>query len=169
MLEALERHQVRYVLIGGAAAEARGWRGLTEDIDIPPKPDRDNLQRLADALNELDARFLVDGYPDGFPIPGGLDHSTFQRQQWLNLVTRHGRVDVAMSPDGIPGGYQELRMSATRETMPDTGVSVLVSSARDIVRSKTAAGRVKDEQQLPDLRRDLRVEPDGPENGLGVE
>jgi hypothetical protein len=140
-----------------------------QDIDITPNPERENLQRLADALNELDARFLVDGYPDGFAIPGGLDRRSFPSQQWLNLVTRHGRVDVAMSPSGIPGGYRELRLSATREAVPRTDVTVLVSSARDIVRSKTAAGRVKDQLQLPELIRDLGVESANPGHGLELE
>jgi hypothetical protein len=50
---------VRYVVIGGAAAEARGWRGRSLDIDVVPAPDESNLDRLAVALNELDARLAV--------------------------------------------------------------------------------------------------------------
>ena len=43
LLAALERNQVRYIVIGGAAAEARGWRGRTVDVDIVPQSEPVNL------------------------------------------------------------------------------------------------------------------------------
>lgn len=78
-LETLEEHGVAYVLIGGAAAQTRGWRGDTEDIDVTPRNDRDNLERLAAALTQLGAPYRVDEtrYPDGFDPPGGLDARSF--------------------------------------------------------------------------------------------
>ena len=56
-------------------------------------------------------------------------------------------------------------MSATRERVRDTNISVLVCSAKDIVRSKREAARGKDRDQLPGMRADMGVEADGPENG----
>jgi predicted nucleotidyltransferase len=57
ILETFERHDVRYVVIGGAAAQARGWSEPTDDIDVTPERSEANLARLADALHELDAGF----------------------------------------------------------------------------------------------------------------
>ncbi len=37
IVAALERHRVEYVVIGGAAAQARGWPEPTDDIDFTPE------------------------------------------------------------------------------------------------------------------------------------
>ena len=55
ILETLERHHVNYVLIGGKAAQSHGWTGETRDLDITPQTTDDNLDRLARALDELEA------------------------------------------------------------------------------------------------------------------
>jgi hypothetical protein len=36
IMAALERHNVEYVVIGGAGAQARGWPEPTDDIDLTP-------------------------------------------------------------------------------------------------------------------------------------
>jgi predicted nucleotidyltransferase len=80
ILDALERHEVRYVVIGGAAAQARGWQEPTDDIDVTPERSEDNLTRLAAAVAELDAGFRVDPmrYPDGYLPLDGIDARTFR-------------------------------------------------------------------------------------------
>jgi hypothetical protein len=60
ILQALERHEVQYVVIGGAAAQARGWTEETDDLDVTPERSEGNLSRLAAAVEELDAGFRVD-------------------------------------------------------------------------------------------------------------
>lgn len=154
ILRALERHGVRYVLIGGAAAQTRGWRGVTLDVDITPAQDPDNLERLARALDELDARFRVDRYPDGFRPPGGIDAGTLTGQVNLAFVTRHGPLDVALLPDGT-GGYEDLAKHATRRRVAQTRIAARVASADDILRSKMAADRAKDRDVLQQMRSDF--------------
>jgi hypothetical protein len=82
IIAAFERHDVAYVVIGGAAARARGWPDQTEDVDLTPERSKENLSRLADALEELEAGFRVDQrrYPAGFRPPGGIDWRTFRSQ-----------------------------------------------------------------------------------------
>jgi len=46
----LHAHRVAYVLIGGLAAVVHGSPFPTEDADITPDDDRQNLDRLAAAL-----------------------------------------------------------------------------------------------------------------------
>ena len=60
ILEVLERHRVSYVLIGGIAAVTRGAQLLTEDVDITPARDAENLGRLAGARRELGASIRID-------------------------------------------------------------------------------------------------------------
>ncbi len=52
----LARHKVAYVLIGALAARLQGFPRMTADADITPARDRENLDRLAAALSELNAR-----------------------------------------------------------------------------------------------------------------
>jgi hypothetical protein len=107
ILAALERHQVRYVVIGGAAAQARGWPEPTDDIDVTPERSEGNLTRLAAAVEELDAGFRVDParYPEGFRPPDGIDARTFRNQVSITFTTRHGDFDVVL----IPRRHQRLR------------------------------------------------------------
>jgi hypothetical protein len=58
-----------------------------------------------------------------------------------NLVTRAGRLDIAFEPAGVQG-YDDLKTDAKR--FEAFGVRFLVASLDDIIRSKEAAGRPKD-------------------------
>src|SRR6266508_1168441 len=69
VLRALERHGVRYVLIGAAAARIAGAPVVTEDLDVTPATDRENLERLAAALRELGARLRSSAEPEGAAFP----------------------------------------------------------------------------------------------------
>ena len=122
ILAALERHQVLYVVIGGAAAQARGWPEPTDDIDVTPERSEGNLTRLATAVEELDAGFRVDParYPEGYRPPDGIDARTFRSQVSITFTTRHGDFDVVLVPDGT-SGYEEIIATATPETVPGTG------------------------------------------------
>jgi predicted nucleotidyltransferase len=53
LLAALERHGVRYVLIGSMAMAAQGVNRATEDIDFFVDPSPDNVTRLRKALKEV--------------------------------------------------------------------------------------------------------------------
>jgi hypothetical protein len=53
-------------------------------------------------------------------------------------------------------GYEGLRRDALELDL-GTGQPVLVASLRDVIRVKEAAFRVKDQAQLPALRRTLEV------------
>lgn len=54
----LDSHGVQYLLIGGVAARFHGSERRTEDIDVLPRDDDENLGRLASALRDLE-RFSV--------------------------------------------------------------------------------------------------------------
>ena len=52
----LDRHQVDYLTIGAWAVIAHGYVRATADIVFVARLDRPNIERLADALRELNAR-----------------------------------------------------------------------------------------------------------------
>jgi hypothetical protein len=66
----------------------------------------------------------------------------------LNLVTKYGDLDIAMIPNGT-SGYDDLIVGAIRQQIGTTHATV--ASLDDVIRSKTAAGRPKDQRALPEL------------------
>ena len=95
IFDALARHNVEYVTVGGIAIQAHGGQRLTQDLDVVIAASSDNAGRLAHALVELDARILG---PDGrrsrtvptAALLGSSDH-------W-RLITASGALDVFTLP-----------------------------------------------------------------------
>ena len=143
LLKALSRHKVRFVLIGALAARLHGFPRLTADADITPAGDKPNLERLAAALNALDAKVYTESVPEGLPFD--CSAATLARARMWNLVTTAGRLDIAFEPAGVEG-YGDLRKHAER--FEAFGVRFLVASLDDIIRSKEAAGRPKDRDDV---------------------
>lgn len=149
LLEVLERHEVRYVVIGGFAAVLHGSPLATNDADICPADDEENLRRLAAALSELDARIATPDEPAGAEFPH--DPEFIGRVEIWNLVTAYGRFDISFRPSGT-AGFEDLRRHAAQVDIGH-GLVVPVASLLDVIRSKEAAGRDKDRRALPLLRR----------------
>jgi hypothetical protein len=147
ILAVLQQHNVAYVVVGGYAALLYGVAHVTDDIDITPTVDTGNLDRLAAALNELGARFRVEGYPEGYRPPVRIDARVLSRAEWSTFVTSHGNLDVMLRLDGV-GGYADL--VSTSETMePAPRLSVRVIALRDLLTAKQAAARPKDQAIIP--------------------
>lgn len=148
ILVSLVQHRVEFVLIGGMAAAARGSPHITWDVDVCPSSQRQNLERLAAALVQLDAR--VRAKELGEPLPFDRSADFLERCQILNLATTYGDLDLSWVPSGT-NGFDDLRRDAENLDL-DEGLVVSVASLADIVRSKQAAGRPKDQLTLPTLR-----------------
>ena len=147
ILACLERHGVRYVLIGGLAAVLHGSPQLTFDADICPARDASNLDALAAALREMRARIRTPDVPGGLPFAC---HATFLAGvSLLNLVTRLGDLDISFTPSGT-GGYPDLHERAVILRLEKTLVPV--AALEDVIRSKEAANRPKDQRTLPLLK-----------------
>jgi hypothetical protein len=147
LLDVLNRHKVAYVLIGGLAAVYHGSPFPTEDADITPQTDRANLERLAAALADLNSRIRTESEPAGLPFACDADSlATFAT---VNLTTAAGDLDLTFEPAGTTG-YDDLRRDATRAEL--YGVTVQIASLADVIRSKQAANRPKDQRVLPTLR-----------------
>jgi hypothetical protein len=147
MIVALVSRGVDFVLIGGFAAVAHGYDGVTTDLDVTPSRDVENLVRLSAALRDLDARIRVDGIDGGLPFEH--DASSLAGASVWNLVTRVGDLDLAMLPAGTDG-YDDLVPNAVEVAI--SGVTIKVAALSDIIRSKAAANRPKDLLALPTLR-----------------
>jgi predicted nucleotidyltransferase len=143
----LTEHGVRFVLIGGLAAQAQGSPFPTEDVDVTPDRSAQNLTDLSAALRELNARIRTSA------VEGGLafDHdgeSLAAAGVW-NLTTDAGDLDISFVPTGTEGYADLIRDARATEIF---GVVVPIASLADIIRSKQAANRPKDQRVLPTLR-----------------
>ncbi len=147
----LARHNVAYVLIGALAARLQGFPRMTADADITPARDAENLERLAAALSELNARVYTDAVPEGLAFD--CSPSMLERGEMWNLVTAAGRLDIAFMPSGTDG-FDDLVKEAVRFDV--YGVELLAASLNDIVRSKKAADRPQDRQDVLIIREMLR-------------
>ena len=148
MLRALERHRVRYVVIGGVGATLHGSPLPTRDVDICPALDGANLESLASALREMEPRIRTPDAPEGLPF--ACDAAFLRQMKLLNLTTRFGDLDLSFEPSGT-GGYAELSARSVEYDLGG-GLVVPVAALEDIIRSKEAANREKDRQALPTLR-----------------
>ena len=146
LFDVLDKHGVRYVLIGGLAAVLHGSTAMTNDADILPDNEPENLERVGAALGELEARLRIDGTPDGVafdPHP-----SLIASMAMLNMTTKCGDLDLTFTPSGLDGYSGVSERSVTFEV---GGLHIHVAALADIIRSKEAANRPKDHATLPIL------------------
>jgi hypothetical protein len=138
LFNALARHEVDYVTIGGIAVQAHGGQRLTLDLDIAILPAPDNLERLAGALAEVDARILgPGGERSASPPTSSLLGSS---DQW-HLITDHGALDV-ISPPAHLGPFDEMLARAHRIALGD--VTVPIAHRKDLIKMKRASNRAQD-------------------------
>ena len=138
ILEALNRHGVDFVLIGGMAGVAHGSSYPSYDVDVAYARDRQNLERLAAALAELGAT------PRDAPadLPFLLDARTLAQGANFTFDTSYGALDILSDPAGAPSSA-ELRRSAGARVEIE-GLAILVASLDHLIAMKEAAGRPKD-------------------------
>ena len=137
LLETLVRHGVDFVLIGGLAGVARGSSYVTFDLGVAYERSRSNLERLVDALRELDA--TLRGAPT--EIPFLLVAKTLENGANFTLDTRLGPLDILSDPAGAPR-YPVLRDGAGEPLNVD-GAQIRVASLDHLIAMKEAAGRPK--------------------------
>ncbi len=140
LLRTLVEHEVAFCVIGAVAAWLQGSPAVTLDLDVMPRRDLDNAERLAAALNSLGAR----SRDSGSPAP--LEGADFLGWQTQRFDTEAGPLDVVPQAAAI-GGFEEV---ATIElSLGD--LSVRVITLDEVIASKEKLGRPKDTAALPAL------------------
>jgi hypothetical protein len=128
-----QRNDVKYLVIGGIAAVLYGVPRATFDLDILIEPTKENAQRLLDALSEA-----------GFGTAEMTNAEEIVSTE-ITIFTDRVRLDVQTFTPGIEFEAAWQR----RVTMAYEGQALEVVSKADLIRSKTAAGR---EVDLEDVR-----------------
>jgi hypothetical protein len=145
LVRILQRHEVDFVIIGGIAGQLWGSPTITQDLDICYAREQTNLEHLAAALRELNAKLR--GVKED--VPFRLDARTLFNGDSFTFITDFGAFDCLATPSGT-SGYNDLKQGA--EAMPvGGGRKVWVCSIDDLIRMKRAAGRRKDQLELEHL------------------
>lgn len=148
LLAALHERDVRFVVIGGVAVSAHGFVRGTEDLDLVPDPDPENLKRLTAALGELESTLPT---ADDRPFDPATDAGVIRRGGNVTAMTRFGGLDVVQRARGVPS-YSQLVGDAVNSSL--LGVPVLVCSLASLRDMKRAQSRTQDLLDLENLPED---------------
>lgn len=140
LLRTLVEHEVEFCVIGAVAAWLQGNPSVTLDLDVMPRRDLDNADRLALALKALGAR------QRGEDTALDLEGADFLGWQSQSFDTEAGPLDVVPLASAI-GGYEDV---ATLELTLDD-FSIRVITIDEVIASKEKLGRPKDTAALPAL------------------
>lgn len=140
LLRALVDHEVEFCVIGAVAAWLQGSPAVTLDLDVMPRRDLDNAERLAEALNSLGVRGPGDSAKTELE---GADFLGWRNQRF---ETEAGPVDVVPHAAAI-GDFEQV---ATVE-LALGDFSVRAITIDEVITSKEELGRPKDVAALPAL------------------
>jgi predicted nucleotidyltransferase len=144
ILNGLNQSGVRYVVIGGVAANVLGSPRITMDMDICYDPVEGNRARLATVLAGWHA--YLRGVESGLPFV--MDARTLRDTPALTLVTDVGDLDVM---DRVAGVGEYADVEAASHEMTVLGIQVRLLDLDALIAAKRAAGRRKDQEALLEL------------------
>ena len=136
VFSSFQRHEVKYLVIGGIASILYGVPRATFDLDILIEATPENAKRLLDALREagLGTAALTN-------VDKLLDNE-------ITIFNDRVRIDVQTSTPGL--NFQKAWEK--RQTLEYQGQSFFIVSKEDLISSKEAAGREVDLQDVKLLK-----------------
>jgi len=92
LIEALTADKVKFIIVGGVAANLHGAARVTFDLDICYERSEDNLRSLETALSKFHPRLRGDNLPENLPFQ--LDVKTIRNGLNFTLQTDAGPLDL---------------------------------------------------------------------------
>ena len=138
LLESLNRHDVRYLVVGGYAVGFHGWSRTTNDIDIVTAGDPENATRIVAALTDF-----------GFGETG-LSVEMFTRPK--SLVTL-GVEPVAIDILNYLRGVDLNKAFENAKIVQVEDIEVKVVSYQDLLANKRAVDRLQDKIDIEKLEK----------------
>ena len=129
--QAFNEHGVEYLFIGKSGAILLGYPRTTQDVDVFPARSLENGRSIVSALRQI-----------GFEVGGELERDIMKGKDFVQIKTGPFDVDLVFAPDGI-GSFAEAKARGLTEGI------FQIANLRDIISSKRATGRKKDEIELP--------------------
>jgi hypothetical protein len=144
LIRLLKKHNVEFILVGGAAATAHGSARLTQDLDIVYRRTPSNMSRLVECLAPYSP--YLRGAPPGLPFR--FDVETMRGGLNFTLTTILGAVYLLGEITG-GGDYEDLLPHTIELKLFDVTCSCL--GLRRLIEVKRAAGRPKDLEAIAEL------------------
>ena len=145
ILELLIRHQVEFIVVGGVCAVLLGAPVTTFDLDIVHSRSDENLERLSEALQELEAHYR-DHLPDQIePTLTGLANIGHHL-----LTTKFGPLDV-LGAIGDDDDYIALEDHIERVSISDE-LTIRILNLDTLIAVKQKTARSQDNYMLEILR-----------------
>jgi len=138
LLSLLEKHKVRYLVVGGYAIMKYTEPRFTKDLDLWISTDKENAKAVYTALKEF-----------GAPLKGLTPVDFTQEGYFYQMGNPPFRLDVMMS---IPGVTFEASW-ANREKVQVEDLVVPFISKADLIKSKEASSRPQDLLDAEELRK----------------
>lgn len=136
-IESLNKHKVRYLLIGGYAVALHGHPRYTKDLDIWIWMDNTNVTNLLNALKDFGFSSLQLA-PEDFLKP----------DQVVQLGFPPNRIDLMTSPKGV----EFDTCYASREEVEIEGLKINLIDLNNLKRNKKATRRHQDLADLDNLQ-----------------
>jgi len=139
--KSLHDNEVRYLTIGGFAVIIHGYNRTTGDLDILVENSLDNRKKLRKALKDIGFGDFEQIESMEF-IPG-----------WTDFIVGPGlRLDVMTSVKGVDEkDFDELYRFS--ETTVIENIPVRVIDYKNLIRTKQATGRTKDQLDIEELEK----------------
>jgi hypothetical protein len=144
LIQHLNEHHVRYVLVGGMACVVHGAQTVTQDVDICAPLTPENLSGLIAALATAHSRFRT--AHDLRPLPDAPEK--LEGFKNLHLITDFGQLDVLSEITGV-GGFAEVETHTIWVDLEGTSCRVL--DLDTLIIAKKAMGSPKDRQAVIEL------------------
>jgi hypothetical protein len=138
LLNILEKHKVRYLVVGGYAVMKYTEPRFTKDLDLWISTDEENSKAVFSALKEF-----------GAPLKGLTPHDFTETGYFYQMGNPPFRLDIMMS---IPGVEFETAWEH-REVVLLEGLTIPFISRTDLIRAKEAGGRAEDLLDAENLRK----------------
>jgi predicted nucleotidyltransferase len=144
IIKLLANNDIKFILVGGVAANVHGSDRGTTDVDIVYARDSENLKRISEALS-LYNPYLRDAPPD---LPFELDETTLEMGLNFTLVTDIGNLDLFGEIAG-GGNFNDLLLFSNEIEV--FNVKCLCLNLKRLIEVKRAAGRPKDFESISEL------------------
>jgi hypothetical protein len=138
LLSLLEKHKVRYLVVGGYAMMKYTEPRFTKDLDLWVSTDEVNSKAVYAALKDF-----------GAPLKGLAPADFTQEGYFYQMGNPPFRLDVMMS---IPGATFENAW-ADRENVQVEGLVIPFISKADLIKSKETSGRPQDLIDAKELKK----------------
>ena len=135
-IELLNKHNVRYLLIGGYAVALHGHPRYTRDLDIWICMEDTNAANLVNALKDF-----------GFSSLSLVIEDFLKPDQIVQLGFPPNRIDLMTSPKGVDFD----NCYASREEIEIEGLRINLIDLKNLKKNKKATGRHQDLADLENL------------------